>query len=598
MNILRELEELGYKLKVREGNIEFEYRGKGVNDYEKSLELLYEVKKRKIRATNYLLCNYKQYKKIIAIDIETTATMPQEGKIVLIAMHDNEGGKVAYDPKEIEDILADEDILKVFHNASFDVVWFEYFGYKVNEYTDTMIMSQVINNRVRQENSLVDVAHKYLNVVMSKQLQDTSNWNNGVITKEHEEYCKRDVEITYKLYFTLMDEIHRLEIYPVLDREIRALPSIIELRRNGIKFEYGKWYMQILEYEREKDMIEKEIKSILNVKDLNLNSPIQVVEILNKFGINVTSSSDEELAKFSDNNEVIKLIRKYKKLKKRISSFGDKLKEKIDNDGCIRGKWNLIGADTFRMTCTSPNLQGMPRVSKEYFVPRNKESVFVIADYSQIELRVLAEISNDKLLIDAFKNGEDLHRKTASMILDKHISEVTDEERSIAKAANFGLIYGMTSYGLQKKIKADYCMEITLEEAEKFRNGYFEAYKDVLKYQDKMLKAEYIETLGGRYWSKETSELDKGSIKRYNYPIQGTSAEGLKEALYLLMKRKPKDWLLVAIVHDEIVLEVPCKDEDVAKEILRDCMVEGMSKMVKKVPIEVDVKSSITWDKP
>lgn len=597
MNILRELEELGYKLKVREGNIEFEYRGKGVNDYEKSLELLYEVKKRKIRATNYLLCNYKQYKKIIAIDIETTATMPQEGKIVLIAMHDNEGGKVVKDPKEIEAILADEGILKVFHNASFDVLWFEYFGYQVNEYTDTMIMSQVINNRVRQENSLADVAHKYLNVVMSKQLQDTSNWN-GLITKEHEDYCKRDAEITYKLYFILMDEIHKLELYPVLDREIRALPSIIELRKNGIKFEYDKWHTQILEYEKEKDMIELDTKSILNDQEFNLNSPKQIIESLNNFGINVTNSSDEELAKFSDDYEVIKLIRKYKKLKKRISSFGDKLKEKIDNDGCIRGKWNLIGADTFRMTCTSPNLQGMPRVSKEYFVPRNKESIFVIADYSQIELRVLAEVSNDKLLIDAFKNGEDLHRKTASMILDKEVSEVTDEERSIAKAANFGLIYGMTSYGLQKKIKADYCMEITLEEAEKFRNGYFETYKDVLKYQDKMLKSDYIETLGGRYWSKETSELDRGSIKRYNYPIQGTSAEGLKEALYLLMKAKYEDWLLVAVVHDEIVLEVPCKDEHVAKEILENCMVEGMSKMIKNVPIEVDVKSSKIWDKP
>lgn len=597
METLKQLKKLGYELKEKEGNIEFKYRGKGANDYEKSLELLYEIKNRKIRARNYLLCNYKQYKKIVAIDIETTATMPQEGKIALIAIHDNEGCKVVDDPKEIEDILVDREILKVFHNASFDVLWFEYFGYKVNEYTDTMIMSQVINNRVRQENSLADIAHKYLNVVMSKQLQDTSNWN-GLITKEHEDYCKRDAEITYKLYFILMDEIHKLELYPVLDREIRALPSIIELRKNGIKFEYDKWHTQILEYEKEKDMIELDIKSILNDQELNLNSPKQIIESLNKFGINITNSSDEELAKFSDDYEVIKLIRNYKKLKKRISSFGDKLKEKIDNDGCIRGKWNLIGADTFRMTCTSPNLQGMPRVSKEYFVPRNKESAFVIADYSQIELRVLAEISNDKLLIDAFKNGEDLHRKTASMILDKHISEVTDEERSIAKAANFGLIYGMTSYGLQKKIKADYCMEITLEEAEKFRNGYFEAYKDVLKYQDKMLKSDYIETLGGRYWSKETSELDKGSIKRYNYPIQGTSAEGLKEALYLLMKRKYKNWLLVAVVHDEIVLEVPCKDECIAKEILVNCMVEGMSKMIKKVPIEVDVKSSTTWDKP
>ena len=596
MKILKQLEQLGYELKVRDGNIEFKFRGEGANDYEKSLELLYEIKKRKIRAKNYLLCHYKQYKKVVAIDIETTATMPQDGKIALIAINDNKGSKVVYDAKEIEDILSDVEILKVFHNASFDVLWFEYFGYKVNEYTDTMIMSQIINNRIRQENSLADVAHKYLNVVISKQLQDISNWN-GVISQEHEEYCKRDAEITYKLYFILMNEIHRLELYPVLDREIRALPAIIELRKNGIKFEYDKWYTQILEYEKEKDMIELEVKSILNDQELNLNSPIQIIESLNKFGINVTSSSDEELAKFSDDYEVIKLIRKYKKIKKRISSFGEKLKEKIDDDECIRGKWNLIGADTFRMTCTSPNLQGMPRVSKEYFVPRNKESIFVIADYSQIELRVLAEISNDELLIDAFKNGEDLHRKTASMILNKDISEVTDEERSIAKAANFGLIYGMTSYGLQKKIKADYGMEVTLEEAEKFRNGYFEAYNDVLMYQDKMLKSDYIETLGGRYWSKETSELDRGSIKRYNYPIQGTSAEGLKEALHLLMMKEYKEWLLVAVVHDEIVLEVPCKDEDVAKDILSDCMVKGMSKFIKKVPIEVDVKSSTTWDK-
>ncbi len=597
MKSLNQLKQMGYKFSLKEGDIKFIYRGKWVNDYEKSLELLYEIKKRKIRAKNYLLCHYKQYKKIVAIDIETTATMPQEGRIVLMGIHDSKGGKVVKDPKEIKDILEDREILKVFHNATFDVLWLEYFGYEVNEYTDTMIMSQIINNRVRKENSLADVAHKYLNVVMSKNLQDTSNWD-GLITKDHEDYCKRDAEITYKLYFILMDEIYRLELYPVLDREIRALPSIIELRRNGIKFEYNKWHIQILEYEKEKDMVEVEIKNLLGNTNLNLNSPIQVVDALNKSGINVTSSSDEELAKFSDGNDVIKLIRKYKKLKKRISSFGYKLKEKINDDGCIRGKWNLIGADTFRMTCTSPNLQGMPRVSKEYFVPRNKDSIFVIAEYSQIELRLLAEISNDKLLIDAFKNGEDLHRKTASMILNKEVSEVTNEERSIAKAANFGLIYGMTSYGLQKKIKADYGMEVTLEDAEKFRNGYFEAYKDVLKYQDRMLKAEYIETLGGRYWSKETSELDIGSIKRYNYPIQGTSAEGLKEALYLLMNKKHKDWLLVAVVHDEIVLEVPNNDEAIAKEVLRNCMVEGMSKMIKKVPIEVDVTSSNTWDKP
>ena len=596
MKVINELEKRGYTLEVENRNIKYKKINATIDEYENDLDLLIELKKYKNKAVNHLLCHYRHYKKIVAVDTETSATKPQDGKIVLLAYYDGKSSVVVRNPYEVKEILEDESILKVFHNASFDVLWLEHNGINVKPYTDTMVMSQVANGRLRKENSLADVAHKYLNIVLNKEMQDLSNWN-GEITIRHEEYCKRDAEITYKLYFVLLEKIKELELYPVLDREIRALPAVIELRKNGIKFEYDRWHEQILKYKREKNEIENEVKLILNNEELNLNSPKQLVQILNDFGINITSSSDEELAKFSENNEVIRLIRKYKKLKKRISSFGDKLKQTIEEDGCIRGKWNLIGADTSRMTCTSPNLQGMPKISKQYFVPRNEENSFIISDYSQIELRVLSEISGDSLLVEAFNNNEDLHKKTASMILGKSVNDVTSDERSIAKAANFGLIYGMTSYGLQKKIKADYDMEISLSQAESFRNGYFNSYKEVLKYQDKMLRADYIETLGGRYWSKNTVMLERGSIKRYNYPIQGTSAEGLKEALYLLMEKKKKEWLLVAVVHDEVVLEVPTKDIDEAKKILEECMIDGMRKFVRKVPIVVDTVSGRTWIK-
>lgn len=596
MKLIKELENRGYKLEVENRHIKYKKIVSNIEEQEKDQELLLELKKNKNKAINHLLCPHSHYKKIVAVDIETSATKPQYGEIVLLAYYDGKKATVVRNPHDVKEILEDESILKVFHNASFDVLWLEYSGISVKPYTDTMIMSQVANGRLRKENSLADVAHKYLNVVLNKEMQDLSNWS-GEITTKHEQYCKRDAEITYKLHSILLDKIEKLELYPVLDREIRALPAVIDLRKNGIKFEYDEWHKQILEYEREKNKIENEVKQILNNEDLNLNSPKQLIQTLNDFGIPVTSSSDEELARFSENNEVIKLIRKYKKLKKRISSFGDKLKQTIEEDGCIRGKWNLIGADTSRMTCTSPNLQGMPRISKQYFVPRNNESSFIISDYSQIELRVLSEISGDKLLIEAFNNNEDLHKKTASMILGKAVNDVKDDERSIAKTANFGLIYGMTSYGLQKKIKADYNMEISLSEAELFRSGYFNSYKEVLKYQDKMLRADYIETLGGRYWSKDTVMLERGSIKRYNYPIQGTSAEGLKEALYLLMQKKRKEWLLVAVVHDEVVLEVPTKDIDEAKKVLEECMIDGMRKFVKKVPIVVDTVIGRTWSK-
>lgn len=596
MKLIKELENRGYKLEVENRHIKYKKIGTNTEDQEKDQELLLELKKYKNKAINHLLCPYSHYKKIVAVDIETSATKPQYGEIVLLAYYDGKKSVAVRNIYEVKEMLEDESVLKVFHNASFDVLWLEHNGISVKPYTDTMIMSQVVNGRLRKENSLADVAHKYLNVVLNKEMQDLSNWS-GEITTKHEQYCKRDAEITYKLHSILLDKIEKLELYPVLDREIRALPAVIDLRKNGIKFEYEKWHEQILQYGRQKNEIENEIKQILNNEDLNLNSPKQLIRTLNDFGIPVTSSSDEELARFSENNEVIKLIRKYKKLKKRISSFGDKLKQTIEEDGCIRGNWNLIGADTSRMTCTSPNLQGMPRISKQYFVPRNNESSFIISDYSQIELRVLSEISGDKLLIEAFNNNEDLHKKTASMILGKAVNDVKDDERSIAKTANFGLIYGMTSYGLQKKIKADYNMEISLSEAELFRSGYFNSYKEVLKYQDKMLRADYIETLGGRYWSKDTVMLERGSIKRYNYPIQGTSAEGLKEALYLLMQKKRKEWLLVAVVHDEVVLEVPTKDIDEAKKVLEECMIDGMRKFVKKVPIVVDTVIGRTWSK-
>lgn len=596
MKLINELQKRGYILEVEDRNIKYKKINTDIDEYENNLDLLLELKRYKNKAVNHLLCPCMHYKKIIAVDIETSATNPQDGKIVMLAYHDGKSSVVVRDPYEVKDILEDENVLKVFHNSPFDVHWLEHNGINVKPYTDTMIMSQVANGRLRKENSLADVAHKYLNIVLNKEMQDISNWN-GEITIKHEKYCKRDAEITYRLYFILLKKIEDLELYPVLDREIRALPAVIELRKNGIKFEYSKWHKEILKYEKEKYEIEKEIKLILRNKDLNLNSPKQLVEALVDFGIHVKSSSDEELAKFSENNEVIKLIRKYKKLKKKISSFGDKLKKTIEHDGCIRGKWNLIGADTSRMTCTSPNLQGMPKISKQYFVPRNQDSSFIIADYSQIELRVLAEISCDRLLIDAFNNNEDLHKKTASMILGKSIDDVSNDERSIAKTANFGLIYGMTSYGLQKKIKADYDMDISLSKAELFRSGYFKSYKDVLKYQDKMLKADYIETLGGRYWSKDTVMLENGSIKRYNYPIQGTAAEGLKEALYLLMKNKKKHWLLVAVVHDEIVLEVPTAEIDEAKKMLEKCMIDGMRRFIKKVPIVVDIVSGRKWIK-
>lgn len=224
--------------------------------------------------------------------------------------------------------------------------------------------------------------------------------------------------------------------------------------------------------------------------------------------------------------------------------------------------------------------------------------IFAIADYSTIELRILAEITQDHELINALHNGKDLHEKTARAIFNYNKEhEITPEERKIGKVVNFGLIYGMTAHGLQKKITTATGVEISLEQAEIFRNRYFNLYPAVIRYQDRMLKAEMISTLGGRYWSNENAMLKEGAIARYNYPIQGTGAEGFKESLGLLIPLIPPNLKLIAAIHDEIVIQVPEQDAEEAQKLLLEVMREGMQALIRSIPICIDIKISDHWTK-
>ena len=336
--------------------------------------------------------------------------------------------------------------------------------------------------------------------------------------------------------------------------------------------------------------LEKQIQCELNALTMDIQSPADIKAALLENGISVISTSEECLAVYEDQYPVIKKICKYKKLHKQIQTFGEKLKANIRKDGRIRSNWKLNGSNTGRMACTSPNLQGMPAKAKPYF-HADKGNKLVIADYSQIELRVMASLSKDKRLIESFVKGDDLHKKTAAMILGKATEEVSDDERKIAKTANFGLIYGMSAASLSRKVKVKYGLSMSLEEAIIFRNKYFRTYSGVLGFQDKMLKSDEIVTAGGRHWTN----LEAGSIRKYNYPVQGTAAEGLKEALAILLSRIKENWLLVNVVHDEIVLEVPEKEADSAAEVLEESMIEGMRRLIQDVPVIVDVKSSEHW---
>lgn len=570
---------------------------KNVYNNAEALKAISTLKQYKTNAIHLL--NTEQVpsmKDVYAIDIETTSLNPRTGEIRLISCWSKDRQFVTKDVAEVAPILQDESKLKVFHNAAFDGLWLITKGYPVVNYTDTMVMSQVYHNKARSNNSLQALSLSHLNIVLDKTLQNDANWQ-GELTDEHKAYALKDAEVTFKLYQTLRQKVSEKHLDVVLNREINALPAIIELNQHGIPFDYAGWSVVLEELAQESIQLEEEIHDLLEVEDLSLNSPKQLIEAFAKQGLQLESTADEALAKYEVDHVAIQPLRKYKKLKKQMSTYGEKLKQQIDTDGRVRGQWRLIGTNTSRMSCKQPNLQGLPSIAKPY-VKAPKGSVFIIADYSTIELRVLAELTQDEALMTAFLDKKDLHKLTARAIFNKADHEViTDDERAIGKIVNFGLVYGMTAYGLQKKIQSATKKAITLQEAENFRKRYFELYPSVLTYQDKMLRASFIQTLGGRYWSKDTTELKPGAISRFNYPVQGTAAEGFKEALALLMNEKPAEWKLIAAIHDEIVLEVPEEAANEAENLLVKIMKQAMQSLVPSVPIEVECNVSHYWAK-
>lgn len=243
------------------------------------------------------------------------------------------------------------------------------------------------------------------------------------------------------------------------------------------------------------------------------------------------------------------------------------------------------------MSCNNPPLQAMPSSSREFFIAE-KGNKLICADYSQVELRVLASISRDETLISYFKSDVDLHTGTASLIFKKAIEEVTKEERQVAKSLNFGIVYGITAYGIQKNLRKA-GLDVTLEEAEGYRLEFLRVYPKVRMLQDSLLRADYIMSLGGRRW--QCSNLTM--TQRLNLPIQSSAAEGLKEALAILINNMKPSWKLVAIVHDEIVLEVNEEEVIEAKEVLETSMKLGMKKIIKDIPIVVDSSISNNWCK-
>ncbi|SNZ16087.1 bifunctional 3'-5' exonuclease/DNA polymerase [Hydrogenobacter hydrogenophilus] len=550
----------------------------------------------------------------VFLDTETT-----EEKIRLVQLGDKESIYIVdlfetgeYGVEFLKNLLADKGI--VGHNLKYDLKFL--YRYEIEPYAvfDTMIASQLIGEIERH--SLQKVAMHYLGKVIDKSLQ-MSNWAKAVLSKEQLEYAALDVKMVKDLFFIMLEKLnsdkHQEEILlktrtskvfglknPIAIIEMAFVQEVAKLELNGIGVDESKVDELIKEYKRS---LQKKVMDFMVAYRVDPMSPKQLGEFLTKnLGLDLPktekgniSTDDKVLSSFTYHHVVQKLleIRSIKKLLDKL----EEIKSYIKN-GSVYPEFKQIGAITGRMSSLNPNVQNIPRELRSVFKAREGK-ILVISDFSQIELRIASEYVGDEKMIRAFKEGRDLHRYTASILLGKREEEVSKEERQLAKAVNFGLIYGISAKGLSEYAKS-YGIDLSVDEAQKIRDKFFEYFVSFKNWHEKVKRElkEFKESRGytllGRKYVAHTFP------DAVNYPVQGSGADLLKLSVLMFDAEIKKEGLkaqVVNLVHDEIVVECEEKDAITVKELLEKAMKHAGKVILKRVPVEVESIIKDRWVK-
>lgn len=486
------------------------------------------------------------------------------------------------------------DSVKVFHNAIFDIKMLWSSGFNVNgQIFDTMLAARLLSPSGRV--TLAEVSRTYLDISLPKGEQ-TSDWSVD-LTDSQLLYAAQDARILLRLRERLKSRLTDEALTEVAKIEFDCVRATAEMEYSGMKLDTD----QINRYRRRVEAQRTELQTILYsyLGEINLASPIQLKTALANAGVEVESTSRRALYFLVDSHPCISALLAYKKLSTLITSFFNPVPRATSaHTGRVHANYWQLGAATGRFSCSGPNFQQVPRdlkVRRCFIADTGKK--LVIADYSQIELRVTAAISTDQKMIEAYRNGEDLHRLTASLVQNISPENVTQAQRNAAKAINFGLIYGMGPKGLMYSAKANYSVEMSLDEAQTFKRRYFEAYSGIrawhrkssweLKFTDKQ------RTLCGRrfVWSEPPS-----FTVFVNRQVQGTAADVAKIALGRLpIALKGTDAKIVAMIHDEIIIEVPEASAYEAAAILQRTMETAGNEVLGTVPVVAEARIADDW---
>ena len=575
---------------------------------------------------------------LIAIDTETDSLNYIEAKLVGISISVTEG-EAAYIPlnhnyekvpsqlstetvlKALKPILESQKIKKIGHHLKFDAHIFARYGISLKgiEY-DSMLESYVLNS-IASRHDMHSVAKFYLNRNTIK-FEEIAGKGVKQLTFDKIEietatnYAAEDAEVTLCLHNYLWRELNKdkslKNLYEKIEKPL--IPILFEIEENGVLVDSKMLREQSNGLSISLSEIEKQAFVIAET-EFNLSSPKQLQEILyNKLEIPVIkktpkgqpSTAEEVLQELSLEHKLPKIILEHRSLSKLRSTYTEKLPLQIsEKTGRIHTSYHQAITATGRLSSSNPNLQNIPIRTKEgrkireaFIAPANNS--ILAADYSQIELRIMAHLSNDQTLLDAFSAGQDIHKSTAGEVLDIDTDKVSSEQRRWAKAINFGLIYGMSAFGLAKQLG------IPRYQAQEYIDLYFKKYPQVQSFMDKTKEKarEYghIETLYGRRLYLPDINSKNGLRRKYaersaiNAPMQGSAADIIKLAMidvskWLRSEKVPAKMIMQ--VHDELVLEVR---SDVISDI-KDEIINIMESTVSlKVPLIVDVGTGKNWD--
>jgi len=543
---------------------------------------------------------------IVGLDTETTGLDALTDRLRLIQIATSDAvymlDAFALDPRLIAPLLQGDGPLLVGHNLKFDLRFLESAGLSMpvgRRLFDTMLASQLLGAGTLLKHNLAAVAERALGLAVDK-TQQKSDWS-GPLRQEQLAYAARDAAILPRLADHLRDDVASAGLQRVCDIEMRALPTIAWVEQTGVPFDATAWRSLADAAAAELVVVARELTEATGTGGLfegsssvNWGSSLQVAALLRGRGHTVTSTDEAALLELAEAGEPLAaLLLRHRDASKRASTYGaDYLKWVNPRTGRIHPHFGQLGSDAGRMTCSSPNLQQVPR-DKQYraCIRPGEGRVLVKCDYAQIELRLAAEIAGDKSLIDAFQRGDDLHAVTARTVLGK--TSVTKDDRQAAKAVNFGLLYGMGAEGLRIYAKNEYGVHWSLEEAVAVRSKFFDTYRGLKAWHRRQPDgALNTYTVAGRRRSGITSFTQK-----LNSPVQGSGADGLKAALGLLGETRGRvsSAAPINVVHDEIVIECDRAQADEARAWVMDAMRGGMETVLQRVPAEVEATICSDW---